>query len=31
MNLEYCKKIFEKYCNNKFNENSSSGDVVPCG
>jgi hypothetical protein len=32
MKLEFCRQIFEKYSNIKFNENPSSGSrVVPCG
>jgi len=32
MNLEFCRKFFEKYRNIKFNENPSGGSrVVPIG
>ena len=32
MKLEYSLRVFERYSNTKFHENSSSGSrVVPCG
>jgi len=32
MKVEFCGQIFEKYSNNKFHENLSTGSrVVPCG
>jgi hypothetical protein len=32
MKAEFSRQIFEKYSNNRFNENASSGSqVVPCG